>query len=269
MEAEALKQLRRRFWVERAIYLSLIAVLVLGYLVGPEETERRKPSARPSSAAVRDAYAIVVNGKPLTALASQREVEDALNAVKARYSADIPNLLEEPSFKEPVVVKRQAVPARLIAPDANTAAEVLCGGSGAVGVHRVAAGENAWLIAKRLGMTQEELAKLNPGRDLEHLNVGDLLRTRPDAVILTVVTKEVRTRRVYIPPEERRIASPRMYRGKQILVQPGRWGLKEIKYVRVCENGVPVSKVEQAVRIVRRPSARVVIVGTKPRPSGV
>jgi len=266
VEAERLKQLRRRFWIERAIYLSLIAILVLSHLVSFEESGDRKPPASPSSASVREAYAIVVNGRTLTALPSRREAEDALNAVKARYSAHLPHLMEEPSFKEPVAVRKQAVPTKLIAPNADAAADALTGGSGALGLHRVAAGENAWLIAKRLGITHEELAKLNPGRDLEHLNVGDLLRTRPDAVVLTVVTKELRTRRTYTPPEERRIASPKMYRGKQILVQPGRWGLKEIEYVRVCENGLPVSVVQQAVRVVRRPSQRVVIVGTKPRP---
>ncbi|MGQ9698145.1 MAG: LysM peptidoglycan-binding domain-containing protein, partial [Armatimonadota bacterium] len=178
MEAKTLKQVRRRFWIERAVYLSLIAVLVLSRVVDVQGKKAQKPSRSVPSVSAAKAYAIVVNGRPLVALRSEREAKDTLNAVKAHYSAGLPNLLEEPSFKEQVVVRKQAVPAKLIAASANAAAEALTGGPGAVGLHRVAPGENAWLIAKRAGISVEELAKLNPNRNLEHLDVGDILRTK-------------------------------------------------------------------------------------------
>ena len=265
MEAGGLEKLRRRFWIERGAYLFVILVLLAANFWGkraPSTRESREASHK-SESALR--YVIFVNKRPVVALRTEREAKDALDTAKALYAANLPNLLEEPAFKESVSIERQRVPESMVFGSPAEAARALVGESERAGIHRVKRGETAWSICRKEGITEQELSQLNPGRDLSKLQVGEVLRIKPDAVVLTVVTKDVRTKREYIPPPLEKIPSPKMYKGKQIVVQPGRWGVREVRLVRTCENGVPVSVVKEGVRVVSEPKRRVVIVGTLPR----
>ena len=268
--ADPLERAYRRFWVERALYAVIILLLVLSHFVSVEEvpdTSSRGPAATGEGARNSvAAYAVVAEGRTLVALPTEAAARSALDTLKASYASNMPGLLEEPTTKESVAVQRRMVPAALVARTPADAAAILSGSRGGAGLHKVAEGENGWGIAKQAGITVEELAALNPGHNLDRLQVGEVLRTRKDAVLLTVVTKEKRKRQVVVPAPVQMRPSPRMYKGKQLVLQPGRPGLKEVTYVRVCENGIPVRTEQEQTVLLRRPRARVVVIGTLPRP---
>lgn len=258
-------RLRRRLWVERSVFGLAILLLGAGYVL-PVGDDGGAPV--PDSPQAPERYAITVKGTVLGAADTERAAREALDRVKAGFAALLPELAEEPSFKDEVRVVRRPVSDALYRPSVEGLADLLRRSASGAPTHTVAPGDTGWRIARQAGITLEELQSLNPGRNLDRLDPGDQVRVgkAPDGARLTVLTREVATVRTPIPPPLLRVRSPRMYRGKQIVVLPGSRGIREVVETRSYENGV-LSGVEiQSARVVRQPSLRKVVVGDLPRP---
>lgn len=145
--------------------------------------------------------AIHVNGKPIVGAASDATANAALNAAKLFYAKDVKSLYEEPRFKENVKVAPAWVSPQRVARSAEEGAQALTARAGRPTTHEVRKGEIAILIARKHGITLSQLQELNPGRDLDHLQIGDRLRVGAGNAPVTVIVKEARGR----PGGERRI----------------------------------------------------------------
>jgi len=104
MEAGGLEKLRRRFWIERGAYLFVILVLLAANFWGRRAPSTKEPREEPRKSESALRYVIFVNKRPVVALRTEREAKDALDTAKAIYAANLPNLLEEPAFKENVSI---------------------------------------------------------------------------------------------------------------------------------------------------------------------
>jgi hypothetical protein len=199
-----------------------------GERVPEAEATRRLAASVPIEAA---RAVILVDGKPMAALPTEREASAALDTVKAHYAAQAPNLVEEPRFKQQVTLVQQSAPAELWCADAHAAAALLREGRGGPPEeHRITAGDTAGGIATRYHLSLAELGRLNPGLRPTRLRVGDAVRVRsPRAAPLTVI---VRARVKQVP---RNLPPPAPRRGPA-----------EVTY----ENGVPVA----ATRVTGHPT---------------
>jgi hypothetical protein len=190
-----------------------------GAPVPEPEAARRLAAAVPIEAA---RAVILVDGKPMAALPTEREASAALDTVKAYYAAQAPNLVEEPRFKQQVTIVQRPAPSDLWCADVHAAAALLREGRGGPPEeHRIATGDTVGGIAERYRLTLAELTRLNPGLRPTRLRVGDTVRVRsPRAAPLTVIVR-ARVKRVprHLPPP-----APRR-------------GPAEVTY----ENGVPVA----------------------------
>lgn len=264
-ESALLDGLRRRLWVERAVFTTLLLILAAGYLIpaGDEGSSAAPSAARPDP----ERAAIIVDGRVLAAADSEAEARAALDRVKAHYAADVANLAEEPQFREDVKIALRPVPRKLYRSEPEEVAELLLS-QGSARTHTVGPGDTAWKVAQRAGLTLERLAALNPGRNLDRLAIGDTLRLGPGSAEagLTVVTRELRTVRQSVPPPVIRVTSRKLYRGKTLVRLPGSSGLRESRELRTYENGVLVDRQVQSVRLLRAPRLRKLVIGALPRP---
>jgi hypothetical protein len=72
-----------------------------------------------------------------------------------------------------------------------------------------------------------------------------------------------------IPFLERRTADPSLFRGTEVVDQPGRPGLRRVTYTLRTVNGVRLRPRRERSEVVREPRTQIVRVGTKPLPTSV
>lgn len=180
------------------------------------------------------AYAIVVEEKPVTALAGEEDASRALDLLKRRYSERLKQLYSRPTFKERVAVDRHYLPVESIMATPEEAAEYLATVHEKPQYHTIERGDRAVRITKRYGISLQELTALNPGINIDRLTEGDRLLVRKPRPPVTVITKSLETK---ITPVKTP-ASPGM---------PAKTGKRQTWMVVTYENGHKVSEVATRV----------------------
>jgi hypothetical protein len=211
--------------------------------------------------------AVVVDGRAVAGLATEEDARAALAMVKSHYASLVPELEEEPRFKEAVEVKTMPVPTALWHPNPRAAAAALRGASSPDGgEYRVRPGDTASAIAHRNDLSLTELKRLNSGVSLHPLRAGRTLRVRPaPRPPLTVVVRRT-VRAVHrVPFATEKKPSAQMYRGKHLLLQPGRPGKVAISAALRFENGVFAGKQFVGREVLIPSRTKVVAVGTRHR----
>jgi LysM repeat protein len=174
---------------------------------------------------------ILVDGKPVVALPTEREAGAALAMVKAHFAEQAGRLVEEPRFKQQVTIRRQLASDAIWRPRAEVAARFLREGPATTAArHTIVAGDTPSGIAGKYDLTLEELTRLNPGMRPGALRVGDTLNIRSPAQAPLTVVVRARVRRL-----PRSLRTPDLRRGPA-----------EVTY----ENGLPVA----ATAVTRTPA---------------
>ena len=217
---------------------------------------------------MKKAAVITVNGEPVVAVADEaaaREVVDTiLNSYRESYLSDA-TVVEELSFAEAVTWEEGEVAADSIK-TVEEAINVLLLGTDKVATYTVASGDTAWDIALEYGLTTDQLAKANPGVDIELLQIGQQL---------TITYKEpyvhpqsVSQRVVYegIPFAEQRIEDDTLWPWESVVVTPGRSGTREKVIRERRQDGQIVSTEVLSSRVTAEPVTQVRRVGVKQVP---
>ncbi|MFE1288552.1 ubiquitin-like domain-containing protein [Streptomyces sp. NPDC058751] len=103
------------------------------------------------------------------------------------------------------------------------------------------------------------------GQDTTSVPSGSFPRDGQTVTVLRVTgTREVREKR--IPFKVRRVDDPSLFKGVEVVEEPGRYGTRRLTYTLRTVNGVRQRPRLERSEVVRKPRARVVRVGTKPRP---
>lgn len=214
-------------------------------------------------------YAILVDGTPVVAVDSEDDAVAVLEAAKQKFGSLAKNLMEEPQFKEQIKVQQMSVDPALYRAAEQEALDAILSGGGGHGVYVVAEGDLAVNVAKRLGISIEELKSLNPGRNLHKLQIGDQIRisTRkgPAKPRITVVVRNLETRTEKIPYRTETISSIQMYAGKQFEISRGRNGLRKVVIAETYENGVRSGWEVVEETVIQEPAPRRVAMGIRPR----
>lgn len=217
-------------------------------------------------------WAITVDGKPVVAVPSRSAAGEVLELAKMRFGKLAKNLCEEPQFKEDVAVEYMLVPPNIYKKTPEEAVEFLFDTREVQrkeDIYIVQSGDVASEIAKRFGLTLEELWSLNPDKNLNRLQIGDRIRIRKPvrpSPKLTVIVRDQSERIERIPPPVHRISSARLYAGKSVEISPGRPGLRKVKIATVYENGHKVGIEVLEEQILKEPIPRQIAEGIKPRP---
>lgn len=215
-------------------------------------------------------WAIIAGGKPVVALPSREAAGDTLELAKLKFGKLAANLAEEPQFKENVTVDIAAVEPAIYRKTPEAAVKLLFAESKPVtadSIYVVQNGDVASAIAYRHGTKLDELWAMNPGLNLNHLQIGDKIRVKVTGVPqpkLTVVVRDLRERVETIPAPIRRVSSARLYTGKSIELSPGRSGQRRVKAAVIYENGRKIGSEIVEEEILREPKPRRIAIGIKP-----
>lgn len=211
-------------------------------------------------------YVILIDSKPAVGVDSSEIAGQVIEEAKAKFGSLVKDLMEEPGIKEKYDVQKMPVDLDLYRPTVEQALDtLLTGGSGGPAEYTVESGDVAGRIAMRFGMTLSDLEGLNPGRDLQKLQIGDNLRvssrTDDSRPRLTVVVRDREERTEAIPYTTEQVTSVRLKSGKQTELSPGRNGLRHVVVAVTYENGKKMGDEIVEETVLRNPVPRRVAVG--------
>lgn len=205
---------------------------------------------------------IYVAGQPVAALPDAAAATEVLEDLKRRVPT-VPGGAP-PEFKETVEVRTE--PAKRDLWTDRTNALTALTGKGGRGTHRVRSGESGWSIARAEEMSLQELKELNPGVNLERLQLGQELKVgQGGPAPLTVVSTGTVTETAAIPFHESTTPRPLMWAGKRVVKQHGVPGRQRVTYRVTYENGKVTAKEPLERTQIQPPIEQIVAVGTKPR----
>ncbi len=229
-----------------------------------------------------DAEAIVVDGKPIAFVANKKEAEQVLKQLKMKYvPEEILNALANGSkevkhddfiyldvrFKEKVTTSKGKVfPEDILS--VKQAVELLQKGTLETKKHVVKEGEVLGQIAIDYGLTLKQLLQLNPGlKEEELIHIGDELNVTQYQPFVTVVVEMKAVREEVIPFEIEVVKDDSIFKGTTKVKQEGSNGQRIVTYAIERENGVVTKKVVTNETIVKNPTKKIVVKGTKVIPS--
>lgn len=210
------------------------------------------------------AATVWADGRRYLAMLNEAAARQVLDTFKARYAGKHGHLVAEAQFKQTIQIQREYVPVAEICPSVEEGVRRLLGGSPQAATYRVQPGDLAIHIAKKYHLSLAQLQRLNPGRNLDRLAVGEELQVTEANPLLTVITVEEKSFEALVPPPLRTIPDATLAPGKRVVRHPGQPGKSRIWVRLTFENGREVSRQTVAKEILRPPVDREVRVGPTP-----
>ncbi len=214
-------------------------------------------------------WAIIVNGKPVVALPDRKTAGEVLELAKLKFGKMVPNLAEEPQFKEKVAVDVAAVDPAIYRGAAESAVDFLFRPAPALdkdAVYSVSKGDMGGSIAHRFGMKLAALKAMNPGVNLGRLQIDDKIRIKaaePGKPRITVIVRDQSQHTEAIPAPVHEISSAQLVEGRQRVVSAGRDGSRKITVAAIYENGRKTGSEVLSEEIIREAVPRDIAVGIK------
>lgn len=207
------------------------------------------------------AYGIAVDGRVVTALASEADSYDALSIVEAQYK----NENNETHFANQVTVQQCRVQPEMIV-SKEDAVKVLNGTKDALLTHTVSAGETFSSIALRYGIGTQQLLNANPDIVPELLQQGEKILVTAPQPLVAVEATEVITIEESIPYEVEERKDSSIYKGTRKVLSKGSRGKKEVVYEVTRVNNEVTKKTALSETVLSNPTKEIVAVGTKIKP---
>ncbi len=210
-------------------------------------------------------YSLYVDGELIGSTEYEGALEDLLEQVKQMYVSEDTLSVD---FEESVRVSAGYVPAETLTNLGHIAQTLNSTKSGEV-IYTVAAGDTWGQIAMDNGMSSDELSQLNPGYDINKLQIGDELIISNAVSYLTVVVTERQNYVDVIPYDIVYVDDPSLYKGDYRTLSPGEYGtcdvVADVEYVNGVETKRDILSSVTLTDPVSEQRAR----GTKERPSWV
>ena len=213
------------------------------------------------------AYAIVVDGELIATVESQKIAEEVLQSIKDIYAkTGSGKKYEEVSFKEEVKIQPYDTTLAGIS-SKNATIKKIKSGRQQESTYEVKSGDTLYGICEKLGVTFNELMKMNPNiSENTVLHIGDKFVTQEEVPLLTVRTVEVATFAEKVKYKTEYQKSSSYYEGEKIVQRAGSNGKAKITARLVKENGKTVSRKDLNKEIIKQPVSKIVIKGTKKVP---
>lgn len=230
------------------------------------------------------AVKLVIDGKAVGYLPDQKSADEVLAHVKQKYSgvpaapekravvaasmsAEQASPVKEVTFKEDVEMQTESVAAAQILP-AEKLEELLVKGTFKDMTHTVVEGDCIGCIAKKYGITSNDIYANNPGiTENSLLQLGQKINVTAIRPLVTVQVKEELSQQETVAFSTQINNNEKLPKGETKVIQEGRDGSKMVKYEIVKENGQVVDRKVIKQDVVTQPVAKIMERGTKVIPS--
>lgn len=208
-------------------------------------------------------YALYVGGECIGVTQTREALEEALNLVSADYRNENTISID---FLEDVEIKECDLPLDEFVNLAETLQVLKSTKEGEV-TYTVEQGDCWSIIAEDHNMTSKDLLKLNPGYDIDRLQIGDVLVISNAVPYLTVRAVQMEYYVTEIPYEIEYVDDDSMWEGDTRVITKGEYGSADIAARVTYEGLTEIDRVIEKETILSEPVTEVQARGTKERPT--
>ncbi|MFZ5823748.1 MAG: peptidoglycan DD-metalloendopeptidase family protein [Bacillota bacterium] len=218
---------------------------------------------------LREAVAITVNGRDIVAVADENSAKQVRDQILETYKATVlqdASQVEQLSFQESITWRKKVVKPENVR-TVEEAINILRLGTDKLVTYVVKSGDTGWDIARNYSLTTEQLAKANPGVDLDFLQIGQSLNIsykEPHVHTRSVAKRLVKEG---IPFREEVQKDPNLWPWQYQVITPGQWGTRELTIREYREDGKVVKTEVLENKVTAQPKTQVAKVGTKQVPA--
>ena len=212
---------------------------------------------------VEHGYALYVGGEFIGATQTEGAFEELLEQVAAPYRNENTVSID---FLEGVEVVECDLPVESFTNLADAALLLNSTKAGEV-TYEVEKGDVWSVIAQDNDMTNAELLALNPGYDIDKLQIGDVLLISNAVPYLTVISVQMEYYVAEIPYEIEYVDDDDMYIGDTRVISKGEYGAADTVARVTYEGTTEVERVIESETILSEPVTEVQARGTKERPT--
>lgn len=217
---------------------------------------------------LREAVAITVNDQDIVAVTDEESAKQVRDQILETYKATVlqdVSQVEQVTFQESISWRKKEVPPESIR-TVEEAINILRLGTDKLVTYVVKSGDTGWDIARGYNMTTEQLAKANPGVDMDLLSIGQPLNIsykEPHVHTRSVAKRVVKES---IPFREEIEKDPNLWPWQYQVVTPGEWGSRELTIREWRDDGKVVKTEVLENKVTAEPKVQVAKVGTKQVP---
>lgn len=129
--------------------------------------------------------------------------------------------------------------------------------------------DSPFVISEKVGLTAEELDRMNPGFSDNDVHIGDMIKIGEEIPFLSIsITRTEVYSITDVPYDTETVDDPYTYIGSSKEIQSGQYGenriTADVTYVNGIETGRNITQVDS----VKDPVTRIISVGAKPTPEG-
>ena len=212
---------------------------------------------------VEHGYELYVNGEFIGATQTQGAFEELLEQVALPFRNENTVSID---FKEGVEIREADLPVERFTNLADAALLLNSEKDGEV-TYKVESGDVWSVIAQDNGMTNQELLALNPGYDIDTLQIGDVLVISNAVPYLTVVAVQMEYYVEEIPYEIEYVDDDTMYIGDTKVLTKGEYGTADTVARVTYEGFEEVERIVEQQTMLTEPVTEVQARGTMERPT--
>lgn len=214
---------------------------------------------------VENAYGLFISGKFYGAVIDKEEIDNTLDALLNKYRTG--NKTETVSFVNDIKFEQGLYLTQSIVDEQNII-DKISGVKQVAAYYTVAEGDSQWLVAEKLGISLDELYRLNPSIEGTYLTKGQQLVTSREEPFLAVSVTRQEVYETSVAYKTKNVDDSSRFKGAKYIEQEGEKGINKVtanvSYVNGYESKREIIKTE----VVKEPVDEIIKVGTKPVPSG-
>ena len=212
---------------------------------------------------VTSAYCLYVDGERIGATPYEGALEELLKQLKAASTTEGTISCE---FAEDVEIREEYVPTEEVM-NLGYLAETLYSTKTAEVTYEVKKGDTWSEIANSHGLTSAELLALNPGYNIDRLQIGEVLTLAASVPYLTLTVVEQERYVQDIPFDIEYTDTANLYKGDYQVTSAGEYGAADVVANVTYVNGEEVERTVLSSVTLRQPVTEQRLQGTKERPT--
>lgn len=226
------------------------------------DTEEIEEYLYEAAGAIMDGYVLTVGGQEIGAGASEADLQAQLDRVAAQYRSE--STVDYGFVEDVAIAPRQMASNTRF--DMDGIFSALTANSVEQAVYVVEKGDTFSGIAKRLGITIDKLAELNPDVVIDKIWIGDELVVQQAVPALSVWTLDNVTYEQAVESPIEYVDTDEMYQGETKVVQQGEDGVAQVNAEVRYVNGYQTEQTVLSTTVVQEPTTTRILRGTLVKP---
>lgn len=211
-------------------------------------------------------YAIVLNDKDVAIVKNEDEANKVIEEVKKHFedeekqegASEVLNINIKDNLK---FEKRIADVSKI--KDTEAVVDMLVSEKGKTQKYIVNQGDTIWKISKDNNMSLDAIAALNPGVDMDKLQIGQSINLSISEPVLNVETTVKVTVDENVPYDTKYVNDDNLYKGQTKVVESGQYGINRLIKQITKLNGKEIASAVISSALVKDPVTRIMAKGTK------